>query len=261
MIQFSLSAQFNEDKIIEYKKIGDVSLKLRVFMPNQHKVTNKAPAIVFFFGGGWVGFNPTHLYKHSRYLANKGVVAICADYRTRKAHGTTPMECLKDAKSAMRRVRIHAQEFGVNPDEVAAGGASAGGHLEAATATVKGFNEAGEDTSVSCIPKALVLFNPVYDNSKEGFGYGRIKDYWKEFSPMHNLSKNCPPTIVFLGTKDTYIPVVTAEKYKAILDSYKVRNELHLYEEAIHGFFNKKDYFDDVAQKSEEFLKSLKFIR
>ena len=49
----------------------------------------------------------------------------------------------------------------------------------------------------------MVLFNPVYDNSEKGYGYSRVKDYWRKISPMHNITKDIPPTIVFLGDSIT----------------------------------------------------------
>ena len=63
------------------------------------------------------------------------------------------------------------------------------------------FDEAGEDTSVSCVPQALVLFNPVYDNGPKGYGHERVGEYWQDFSPMHNIRKGMPPAIVSSRSK------------------------------------------------------------
>lgn len=247
-------------KKVTYKKAGEVDLKLHVFNPKGHKATNKTPAIVFFFGGGWNGGTPKQFYPHSEYLASRGMVAISAEYRTKKSHKTSPKECVMDGKSAVRWIRFHAKELGIDPDKIAAGGGSAGGHVAATTGTVKGLNEKGEDTTVSCIPNALVLFNPVYDNGPKGYGHSRVKDYWKEFSPMHNISKATPPTIVFLGTKDALIPVSTAKDYQKRMKAVGVRSDLHLYDGQPHGFFNKAKYKETVTE-SDKFLKELGFLK
>ena len=59
---------------------------------------------------------------------------------------------------------------------------------------------------------------------------------------MHNIDKNTPPTIVFLGTKDRLIPVATGEKYKSLMEEAGRRCELFLYEGQAHGFFNHPFY-------------------
>jgi acetyl esterase len=83
-----------------------------------------------------------------------------------------------------------------------------------------------------------VLFNPVIDNGPGGYGYERISDSYKSFSPLHNINKGAPPTIFFLGTKDKLIPVETARYYKTVMEKVGSRCELFLYEDQGHGFFN-----------------------
>lgn len=161
-------------------------------------------------------------------------------------------------------MRTHAAELGIDPERIIASGGSAGGHLAATTATATQFNEPGEDTSVDCRPKALVLFNPVFDNGPEGYGHDRVKDYWQDISPMHNLKKGTPPTLVFLGTKDKHIPVATAEKYKALMEANGDRCDNHLYPDRPHGFFNRRGKqntdFDDTLKKMDAFLVLLGFL-
>lgn len=255
---------FKPDNTIVYKKTQAPELKLHVFLPDGHKPTDKRPAIVFFFGGGWSGGSASQFYPHCEYLASRGMVAISADYRVAKSHKTTPKECVQDGKSAVRWVRTHADELGVDPDRIAAGGGSAGGHVAAAVGTVDGFEEPGESTKISCRPNALVLFNPVYDNGPQGYGNGRVKEYWKEFSPMHNIDKATPPTIVFLGDGDKLIPVATAEKYKSLMEKAGVQSELHIYEGQAHGFFNyrgDKKMFRETVTEADKFLAEQGYLK
>lgn len=252
----------DEDRV--YKKVGDVELKLHIFKPEGHQVSDKRPAIVFFFGGGWNSGTPAQFYPQCEHLAKLGMVAMSAEYRVKSRNKTTPMECVKDGVSAIRWVRTHAGELGIDPKKIAAGGGSAGGHVAAATGTTRGIVEEGEDETVSARPDALVLFNPVYDNGPGGYGHSRVKDYWKKISPMHNLDKTTPPTIAFLGTKDSLIPVKTAEKYRDLMLDAGVRSELCLYEGQPHGFFNQsrspENYQKTVAQM-DDFLSSLGFLK
>jgi len=262
---FTLAAENVPDEKVTYKTVGDVSLQLHIFKPENHRATEKRPCIVFFFGGGWVGGTPLQFYPHCRYLSSRGMVAISAEYRVKNQHGTTPYECVKDGKSAIRWVRLHAEELGIDPRRLAAGGGSAGGHVAAATGSVKTFEEPGEDTAISSKPNALVLFNPVYDNGPEGYGHDRVKEHWRAFSPMHNIDEDTPPTIVFLGTKDKLIPVSTAEKYKDLMAKSRRRCDLHLYEGQPHGFFNYRDgkntYYDQTVIEADKFLASLGYLQ
>lgn len=251
------------DDEIAYKNVGRSNLKLHIFYPDDHDLTKARPAIVFFFGGGWNGGSPNQFYPHCEYLASRGMVAIAAEYRTRSSHDTSPQECVKDGKSALRWIRDNARDLGIHPRKIAAGGGSAGGHVAAAVATVDGFSEQGEDTRTSCVPNALVLFNPVYDNGPDGYGYDRVEPYWEAFSPMHNIHKKMPPTIVFLGTNDRLIPVETAKEFKARMDKVKVLSELFLYEDQPHGFFNKKNYkhYVKTVVEMDRFLESLGYLK
>ena len=225
-------------KTLSSEKLGNVELKLDIFTPKDHKLTDKRPAIVFFFGGGWNGGSPSQFYPHCQYFASRGMVAMSAEYRVKTRHGTSPRECVRDGKSAIRWIRAHADELGIASNKLVAGGGSAGGHVAAATATVEKFNEVGEDQSISCRPDALVLFNPVFDNGPEGYGYDRVHEYWQSFSPMHNIDENTPSTIVFLGTEDRLIPATAAQKYKKLMNDRGRRCDLHLYKGQGHGFFN-----------------------
>ena len=251
-----------------YKEASGSKLRLYIFSPPGHKSSHKRPAIVFFFGGGWNGGSPKQFEPHARYLASRGMVAIVADYRVKSRQKTTPFECVKDGKSALRWIRKNSGRLGVDPERIAAGGGSAGGHVAAATGTVPGLEEDGEDTSVSSKPNALVLFNPVFDNGPDGYGYSRVKERFREISPMHNISKNTPPTIAFLGTKDKLISVATARKYKALMEKAGRRCELPLYEGQPHGFFNGPNrggafntYYLQTVTAMDRFLVSLGYIK
>ena len=232
-----------------YKEASGSKLRLYLFKPEGHQAGDKRPAIVFFFGGGWNGGTPKQFEPHARYLASRGMVAIVADYRVKSRQKTSPFECVKDGKSAVRWLRKNAGRLGIDPSRLAAG--SAGGHVAAATGTVPGLEEDGEDTSVSSLPNALVLFNPVFDNGPTGYGHSRVKDRFREISPIHNLSKKTPPTIVFLGTKDKLVPVATAQRYKELMEKSGGRCDLHLYKDQPHGFFNGPDRGGSFNLKGE----------
>ena len=189
--------------------------------------------------------------------------AMSAEYRVKSRNQTTPKECVEDGKSASRWGRAPASELGIDPNRIAAGGASAGGHVAAATGMVDSFDATNEDLSVSSRPDALVLFNPVFDNGPGGFGHSRVKAYWQDISPIHNIKASAPPCIVFLGTEDKYIGAEVAVRFKELMNQSRVRCDLHLYPEQAHGFFNpdrKNGYFKITLETMDDFLTSLDFL-
>lgn len=253
---------FTPTESLIYKQINNTTLKLHTFNPEGHKASDKRPAIIFFFAGAWKGGDPSQFYPHCKYLASRGMVAISAEYRVKSRNNTSPKECVKDAKSAVRWVRKNAQSLGIDKDKIAVGGGSAGGHIAAATGTVKSYNEDGEDLSISCIPNAMVLFSPVYNNGPGGYKHEDLKAYWQDISPMHNINEKTPPTIVFMGTKDKHTPAETAQEYKSRMLSKQKRCDLHLYKDEKHGFYNFKntEMYKETVLKMDQFLISEGFI-
>lgn len=248
---------------IAYKSVDGRDLVLNVFSPDPARFPGPRPAILFLHGGSWTGGNPSQFFDQSAHLAALGMVAISAEYRTRDAFGTGPDIALQDAGSAMRYVRAHAAKLGIDPDRLAAGGGSAGGHLAAALASVTGFDDPKDDLSVSKRPAALVLFNPVIDNGPDGYGHSRVKAYWQQFSPIHNIKPGHPPVVFILGTKDQLIPAATGERYCALVRSAGAACTLRLYEGQPHGFFNRSRSAESYAATQADmdvFLRSIGYL-
>lgn len=199
---------------------------------------------------------------HAKYFSQRGMVCFLINYRVKTRNQSTPFESLKDAKSAIRFIKEQADKFYIDTSMIVAAGGSAGGHLAAAAALIDDYNESTDNMSISCIPDVLVLYNPVIDNGPGGYGYDRIGDDYKRFSPLHNVKYGAPPTILFLGTNDTLIPIETAKYYQKIMEKVKSHCELHLYEEQGHGFFNYKNfaYYKKTVLETDEFLQSLGYL-
>lgn len=259
---FTYSFCFAQKQIL-YKQIDTTKLYLEIYYPEKADNTQEYPAMVFFFGGGWKGGTRYHFVNHARYFSKRGLVCFLVDYRTENKNQTTPFESLKDAKSAIRYIRKNAAELGINATKIIASGGSAGGHLAAATALIDHYNETSDDLSVSSVPDALVLFNPVIDNGPGGYGYERIGNKYKNFSPLHNIREGTPPTIFFLGTNDNLIPVETARYYKKVMEKTGSRCELKLYEGEGHGFFNynNHDNYKLTVSEADLFLQSLGYLQ
>lgn len=257
-----------------YKTVGDVRLPLYIYSPEAHKRGDRRPAIVFFFGGGWMSGSPTQFETHCKYLAGRGMVAITAEYRVKSRHDVKVEDCVEDAKSAMRWVRSHAEELGIDPGRIAAGGGSAGGHLAAAVATVEGFDAAGEDALVSARPDAMVLFNPAIALAPLPGGTGEgnaklagLRDRFRgdpaAVSPCHHVKPGQPPAILFFGTEDALLE--GARAFERRYQEAGNRCDLKTYEGQAHGFFNfgrgDGKFYRVTLREADKFLASLGWLQ
>ncbi len=224
--------------------------------PADWKASDSRGAVVFFHGGGWVGGKPGQFAPHCDALADLGLVCFRVEYRLlRGKSNDPPTVCVEDASDAMRFIRGSAQEFGIDPDRIACGGGSAGGHL----AAYLGMMDDERVNGVSRKANALLLYNPVYDNGPGQWGAGRVGDQTERYSPAHNISADDPPAIVFLGENDALIPLKTARRFQRRSQEAGLVSELVTYPGQSHGFFNPQvengKYFRDTLEKSIAFLK------
>ena len=244
-------SQISPERVL-YKSTDQADLNLFVYKPVDFDKSQTYSCIVFFHGGGWNSGDYKQFERQAKYFASRGMVAFSVEYRIRNKHGTSPIEAMEDAKSAIRFIRSNAKLFSVNPNLIAAAGGSAGGHLAAVAGNIDLFENPNEDLSVSSKPNLLILYNPVLH-------FGRKWQWIKnpsDASPYENLKKGAPPTIILTGTEDKIVPVELVKNYKKRMESIGSRCDLILYEGAEHAFFNKGDDFVDTVLQTDIFLKS-----
>ncbi len=247
-----------------YKTTPQGELKLHVFSPDgEFQATVLRPCIVFFFGGGWKSGSYTQFVPQAEYLASRGIIAVCADYRILSIHKTTPDKAVEDAKSAIRWVRGHSTELGIDPDKVIAAGGSAGGHLAACTALVTAYDAESDDKSISAKPDALVLFNPAMHiatlfKQRETSDRSMTQAMAEAITPNSFISKDTPPAILFFGTADPL--KVGGDEYVKKAQALGLRAEMWTAADMPRGFFNKEPWIQATAQQMDVFLNSLGYL-
>jgi len=250
-----------EVKTMMYKTVGDRQLKIYIHYPPGWKASDARPAIIFFFGGGWTGGKIEQFQPQAEYFATRGLVAARADYRVKSRDGVTPDKCVEDARSAVRWMRRNAKQLGIDPQKLIASGGSAGGHLAACMMIAKSVEAEGDDLSISTIPQAMVLFNPVLNFDHELI-IERIngdKELARKISPALHLARNSPPALILFGTKDRL--KVFGDEYWQKTEALGVRADKYLAEGQGHGFFNNSPWRERTIIAADKFLASLGYLK
>ena len=220
-------AASDPDAMWTYKSVDGKDLQMSVFLPDDYQSGKQFPTFVVFHGGSWNAGDASWHYPDCRYWASRGMIAASVDYRLRDRDKiSVPLECVKDAKSAIRYLRKNATALKVDTDRIVVAGGSAGGQLAAATAmiTSKATNDDVFDVAISCKPDAVILYNPWFKCQTD-------------LSPTNFVAANLPPFITFLGEKDP-TPVAALKTFHDSLKGAGNASEYYVGNGAGHGFCN-----------------------
>lgn len=236
------------DTFWTYKTVAGIELKLHVFLPEGYTTGTVFPAFVFFHGGSWQGGDPNWHYPDCAYWASRGMVAVSVYYRLKdRDQVEVPLECVKDAKSAIRFLRTHAYKLKIDPERIVVAGDSAGGQLAAATAAITGdhTNDDSFDPAISCVPNAVILTSPYFKCETS-------------LSPPYHVKPGLPPFITFLGELDPAIKVEELLSFHDSLLAADVDSEYYVGKGGLHGFCNgrnpRNEFFYWSVELADRFL-------
>ena len=201
--------------------------------------------VIVFPGGGYA-----HLADHegapiAQWLNHLGIPAFVLKYRLGPKYHH-PVE-LGDAQRAIRYVRAHAAEYGINPAHIGIWGFSAGGHL---AATAETHFDAGQKSSADPIerqssrPDFAILAYPVITMREPYVHRGSRQNLLGPNPSAHLLdllsnelqvTSDTPPTFLFHTSDDPVVPVQNSIEFYLALRKANVPAEMHIYEHGKHG--------------------------
>jgi len=257
-----------------YKEVDSHELVADIFYTSVTRQRNENPAIAFFHGGGWVFGSPDEFHEACKRFAGKGFVTFSFQYRlslnpdgTYPRAGITPVESVKDARSAIRWLRENADELRIDPGKVVVGGQSAGGQLALSTALFDSVNEDTDNLNISPVPNALLLYSSTVNTMEAWVDrlLGDRRDEIWEISPYHNLKANMPPVLAFHGEADCTVLPYTIDLFRRKMLELSNHYQLITYEGRDHylGEGNEKyaRYFDEeILERTDEFLVEFGFL-
>ena len=229
-------------------------------------------AVVIFPGGGYVRLAINHEgHDIAKWFAARGVAAFVAKYRMQEYGFPAP---LLDGLRAVRQVRKHADEWGIDPAKVGVIGFSAGGHLAASVATRSDFTFALDDPlgDLSAHPDFAILGYPVIalygpdahaGSRKALFGEHPEPNKLHENSLQYQVKANIPPVFMLHGIGDQSVPVGNSLAFFAEVQKHNKQSELHIYQTGIHGvgMIQGQGSVSEWPLALEAWLKGLKLIK
>ncbi|MBQ8187292.1 MAG: alpha/beta hydrolase [Clostridia bacterium] len=198
---------------------------------------------VIFPGGGYARRAPHEGQGYAEYFNAIGMDAFVCEYRC-YPH-TFPLPLL-DARRAVRYVRAHAAEYGLNPDKVAVMGSSAGGHLAALVSTYRDpidFEDIDEIDKLCPIPNATILCYPVC-HKPDDINIAHVGSFRnllgeiiepEKVSPDLLVVDSTPPAFIWHTSDDGGVDVRNSYHYASALRAHKIPHEMHVFPCGPHG--------------------------
>lgn len=241
------------DETVRYKTVSDEPIYLGYYLPADFDKKNKYPLFVFVHGGGWgshkifddqLNWQGDYLGYLARYYADKGFVCVSVDYRLARDMGQTAcyelIDCYEDCCDAMDYVLEHADEYGIDTEEMYLLGESAGGHLAGALATFH------YDRQYHF--KKVFLINPIthfYDEWKArvpvNSRHPRLADLSFEeraefLSPLCQIHEGVCEAVLIHGLSDNVVNPEHSQRFYNRMREISRACQLHLIEKTGHAF-------------------------
>lgn len=217
---------------VEYAKIDDVSLHLQILIPGDrnervYEQTVIRPCVVFVQGSAWMEQDVFGQLPYISKLAERGYVVAVVEYR-HSGIAPFPAQAI-DSRNAVRFLRVHASEYGIDPEKIIISGDSSGGHtamfagiihddsstdnlFPGVSGEVKGIVDYYGSVSVMFEDANPTTLNHKLPDSPEGMEMGGVNlrehpELCKKLSVEENITAETEiaPTLIFHGTKDRIV--------------------------------------------------------
>jgi acetyl esterase/lipase len=206
-------------------------------------------AVLFMVSGGWFSAwqPPERTLPLFQPLFDRGLSVIAV------RHGSAPKyfvpDAVADVRRAVRFVRLHAADWGIDPQRLGVTGLSAGGHLSLMLGLASDEGDSSSPDEVlhasDRVAAVVAVFPPTDlrawvadtpDNLQQITALKFDVELADDVSPIVHVSADDPPVLLIHGDKDDLVPIDHSHNLKAELDKAGVENELLVIEGAGHGF-------------------------
>lgn len=261
-----------EIKNITYVQYGNRALQLDLYVPKRAS-KNLVPGVVFVHCGGWRHGYRENFTPMAIRMAERGYAAATITYRL-SSEAKYPA-AIHDVKAAVRWIRSHAKQYGIDEKHIAIAGGSAGGQIASLVGVTNNevsFDPQSKLSKVSSAVQAIINIDGLSDFTSESalkyeddpnknpsaagawFGgrYAEKTELWREASPINHISKNTPP-ILFIGSAQTRFSVGREEMIEK-LSPFGVRTSVVLLPNTPHSFWMFDPWLQPTVDASVDFL-------
>jgi len=249
---------------IAYLAGGSPKQTLDLYLPDY--AHTPVPTVVWIHGGAWAcgGKNPCPV----RDFADRGYAIASVGYRL-SGEAAFPSQ-LRDCKSALRWLRAHATEHGIDPGRIGVWGESAGGHLAALLGTTghtRDFDTGDhldQSSEVRCVVNWFgpvdfldwgAPFSPSMDSPDSpvyrllGGPFSQNLEKARIAGPLHHVHSRSAPFLTVHGDRDDIVPLVQSQRLHRALRDAGVESTLRVIPGAGHGMaeFTLPERLDEIA--------------
>jgi acetyl esterase/lipase len=222
--------------------VSDISVpRIEVYKPARPNGT----AVIVIGGGGYARIGMAQeVMPTAAWLASQGITPVVLYYRLPADHWPA-VAPFQDAQRAMRVLRAHARELGLNPARIGVLGFSAGGNLAGIAETRSAatlYPPVDEADHASARPDFAALIYPVislqqpFDTTRSGRELSTQSDAVQAYSVQLHVTPRTPPTFLAQAEDDPISNIGNSRMMFAALKQNGVETELHVFARGGHGW-------------------------
>ncbi|MCD8031344.1 MAG: pectinesterase family protein [Bacteroides sp.] len=253
--------------------VGIRELRMNIYRPEGDE---PLPALLMVHGGGWNSGDLTLQVPMAREIASRGYVTVPVEYRL-IPEALYPA-AVYDLKDAIRYLRAHASEYGIDPDRIAISGCSAGGQLAnliGATNDREDYEQIRSCFGVSSRVQAVINMDGVsdftaaesVDRAREareagrelpvdaiwlGGTYEERREIWEGASPLYQVTAHSAP-VCFINSSIPRFHKGRDEQMEK-LARLGIWSEVHTLDDTPHPFWFFHPWFRPATEIMVNFL-------